>query len=856
MLPHLLQCATRSRSSAVAPHQLAGSVGVPPDAEREYDLALLPGGQLERNLDRRAGIQGGSHLAGKPLPRHGSRMLQCAVAPDEFGPVAAHAARRLAGVEESDPVGEFRAERVAREQRTAFGVDFGDHVHDRFRPQIAEHPLGVSGGGEPARPARFVAQLDHRELDRCVRRHVDPDLRADAAFLVLEHAVAESVPADVGRRPAHGQRHRRPEVAAVLVAQVEGLTARIAHRVVVPGTEAELVGVLAPGVAESALGDDAAEVRVRQDVHPRHGRDLPRRGRNDILAPVGGEASETVEEDQVGARRQGRRRGVRVVRPDGLQTRRRRSGVATAMDLLRQRSAAVGENRAGDCLHQNAVLARYVLRRSYEDAARPVYHAGFDARGDQPHDLVVELLPIAGVILVPDDQVRGQPLQAPVGVGAHQLAHQIDVGRIPDLQQHERQVAGDGVAPQSRLPAAVLHDDGRVGAQCGIRVDDRTGKASVELRVGLGGVDLPQEHLAVRPRELEDAVREPPILVLLHQAQRRVAGFADARDDVDRRRLFRLERDPVADRDDRIEHRALGARERREIAHRLRIGNGVAAPDETHAVGFVGDIGDLRAVHGHQMQQPGRRLVPGARPPGAEDRLARSDDLGLDEEVAEGRMQRVRDRRCEHDFRVTRHLDLPGHARAVGDADPAQLDVVLRRYRDLGVHVEVEVAAAELRSRLREDRLVVVRPLEGRLMRGGPDLPARHVADIAECAPVVASAVLAPAREGDVLPPAVAAARVADHHVVPAVRQQLDFRHRRVGVAEHVHRRLRIAGGAAQVGELAGVRVKRRRPGNAFLEQQRRRAEQRVRFESLLHRAVEDEMGEREQAHARVVRHE
>ena len=84
---------------------------------------------------------------------------------------------------------------------------------------------------------------------------------------------------------------------------------------------------------------------------------------------------------------------------------------------------------------------------SYKDAARSIGHVGFDACGNQPHDLFVEQLPVTGVIFVPDHQVHRQSFQAPVRVGLHELAHQIDIGRVSDLQQHDRQIAGNGVAP-------------------------------------------------------------------------------------------------------------------------------------------------------------------------------------------------------------------------------------------------------------------------------------------------------------------------------------------------------------------------------------------------------------------------
>jgi hypothetical protein len=64
-------------------------------------------------------------------------------------------------------------------------------------------------------------------------------------------------------------------------------------------------------------------------------------------------------------------------------------------------------------------------------------------------------------------------------MGLHELAHQFDVGRVADLQQHDRQIAGYRVAPQPGLPAPVPGDDGGIGAQRGVRVSDGTGQAYV-----------------------------------------------------------------------------------------------------------------------------------------------------------------------------------------------------------------------------------------------------------------------------------------------------------------------------------------------------------------------------------------
>ena len=47
------------------------------------------------------------------------------------------------------------------------------------------------------------------------------------------------------------------------------------------------------------------------------------------------------------------------------------------------------------------------------------------------------------------------------------------------------------------------------GAQQRMRVHDEAGQPLVELRVGLGGVDLAPHHLAVGPCQVEDAVGQP-----------------------------------------------------------------------------------------------------------------------------------------------------------------------------------------------------------------------------------------------------------------------------------------------------------------------------------------------------------
>jgi hypothetical protein len=90
---------------------------------------------------------------------------------------AARRARFVAvDVEEGDAAGEFHVEGVAREQRAAGGIRFGDHVHGMLRAQVAEHPLDVAGERNAPRAPGQVAHAQHGELHRGVERHVHPQL--------------------------------------------------------------------------------------------------------------------------------------------------------------------------------------------------------------------------------------------------------------------------------------------------------------------------------------------------------------------------------------------------------------------------------------------------------------------------------------------------------------------------------------------------------------------------------------------------------------------------------------------------------------------------------------------------------
>ena len=110
------------------------------------------------------------------------------------------------------------------------------------------------------------------------------------------------------------------------------------------------------------------------------------------------------------------------------------------------------------------------------------------------------------------------PFHPPIGVSLHGLAHQFDARVVADADQHDRQIAGNAIAPQSRLPAPVADQHAGLRAAQRRGVDDRARQPAVHLGIGLGGVELPQQDLAVRPGQLEDAVGQARVVSIFPSA--------------------------------------------------------------------------------------------------------------------------------------------------------------------------------------------------------------------------------------------------------------------------------------------------------------------------------------------------
>ena len=167
------------------------------------------------------------------------------------------------------------------------------------------------------------------------------------------------------------------------------------------------------------------------------------------------------------------------------------------------------------------------------------------------------------------------------------------------------------------------------------------------------------------------------------------------------------------------------------------------------------------------------------------------------------------------------------------------------------------VAARELGAILVEGDLVVVGLGAARLKARRPYLAAVDVSEEDVGAPVVARRVLAPPGHRQIAPAAVARARRREHHRVAAVREQVGGGRRAVRGDEPP------PAGRLDVPDFGG-RLRLRRPGTghrhvtrrALLQQQLRRLDDGLGMEPRPHHAVEQRIGDGDDRHALMVRHE
>ncbi len=237
---------------------------------------------------------------------------------------------------------------------------------------------------------------------------------------------------------------------------------------------------------------------------------------------------------------------------------------------------------------------------------------------------------VARGILVEDGDVGAKALQPPVLLRTQHLAHQGQIAILNHAHDQDRQVAGDAVRPEARLPERVSREERGGGAQRGVGPQHIRGEPIVELRFIGRDPEVTQPHLGLGGGEREGAGGRGGIVVFLRQRD----GGGSARGDAGRKREAHLpaggDAHAPAQAQDRVEHRSRGARERPAVERNGVFGR-ASATEESRAVGLPLD-GAVDALLGAQhVHRPRRQLVGGSWAAAAQKGRAFGAVLGLEE---------------------------------------------------------------------------------------------------------------------------------------------------------------------------------------------------------------------------------
>ena len=116
------------------------------------------------------------------------------------------------------------------------------------------------------------------------------------------------------------------------------------------------MGILGPGVGHTTLGNDGAEQRVGQHIHPWRRRHLTLDSRNHVFAPIRGESAQPIIENKIAFRQLGDRRGYGAMGTGWCQSRHRYFQTTAPVDLVCQCPFSIGDDNVSNRLNQDAVF--------------------------------------------------------------------------------------------------------------------------------------------------------------------------------------------------------------------------------------------------------------------------------------------------------------------------------------------------------------------------------------------------------------------------------------------------------------------------------------------------------------------
>jgi hypothetical protein len=165
------------------------------------------------------------------------------------------------------------------------------------------------------------------------------------------------------------------------------------------------------------------------------------------------------------------------------------------------------------------------------------------------------------------------------------------------------------VRPQSRLGAGAPNDGLGWRPEAPIRVEDRRGQV-LEIR-SLGGLDVEMAklHLGLRPGKGLCALECVSVVVLVDQVDQCTTGGGDQSPECDTRDPTWRHRNPLSQREDRIEHNSNRIGQGRAVNDGTGCGDMSVPAEKSRPIGFVLRITDGSAFDHGEMRSPNLRLV-------------------------------------------------------------------------------------------------------------------------------------------------------------------------------------------------------------------------------------------------------
>ena len=334
---------------------------------------------------------------------------------------------------------------------------------------------------------------------------------------VIEHGIACAVPHAIWGWLANRAWGRSPQITVGVIAQKDAIARRIAHRIVVPRSDAVEEAVRGPRDSASSLAHAESTDGIPHDIDPRRRRKITARQVNLIFAVLV-EAAQAVErlKPSAGVRR------LRVNRHraewDDVAVHDLELGWISVLDTRELEEIPEAEPvavhlNASHRLEERDVFRLKQVRPPDEDATGPIEQAGLARRHGRRQQLIAQLLHVRRRVHVENHEVAGDSLQSPVVVSSEQLPDARHSHRTFNRCQKDRPITGNAEAPQRLLPEFVLFDRALGGTESRMREHQMPRQILIQRGVCWRDPQIPQLRLRLRPRQVEGASSAVRIVV-------------------------------------------------------------------------------------------------------------------------------------------------------------------------------------------------------------------------------------------------------------------------------------------------------------------------------------------------------